>query len=60
MKQLCLHTCYPFSCLLCEYEIKNMSERVYITIMLSFYILIGFHKVPKLLLVLLCQKLTEE
>lgn len=40
-----------------------MSERapaVYITIMLSFYILVGFHKVPKLLLALLCQELTEE
>lgn len=33
---------------------------VYFTIMLSFYVLIGLHKVPELLLALLCQKLTEE
>lgn len=28
--------------------------------MLSFYVLIGLHKVPELLLALLCQELTEE
>lgn len=35
-------------------------EQLYFTIMLSFYVLIGLHKVPELLLALLCQELTEE
>lgn len=37
-----------------------MTEAIYITIMLSFYVLIGLHKVPELLLALLCQELTEK
>ena len=32
----------------------------YFTIMLSFYVLIGLHEVPELLLALLRQELTEE
>lgn len=35
-----------------------MTEAVNFTIMLSFNVLIGLHKVPELLLALLCQKLT--
>lgn len=35
-------------------------KQLYFTIMLSFYVLIGLHKIPKLLLALLCQELTEE
>lgn len=35
-------------------------KQLYFTIMLSFYVLIGLHKVPELLLALLCQELTEE
>lgn len=39
---------------------SHMAPTVHITIMLSIYILICFHKVPKHLLALLCQELTEE
>lgn len=61
--QLYLLTCYKLSCLLYKYESNAMSRMApagHITIMLSIYILIGFHKLPKLLLALLCQELTEE
>lgn len=37
-----------------------MPEVINLTIMLSFYVLIGLYKVPELLLALLCQELTEE
>lgn len=37
-----------------------MTEAVNFTIMLSFYVLVGLHKVPELLLALLCQELTGE
>lgn len=35
-----------------------MTEAVNFTIMLSFNVLIGLHKVPELLLALLCEELT--
>lgn len=37
-----------------------MTEAIYITIMLSFYVLIGLHEVPELLLAFLGQELTKE
>lgn len=61
MLLLCLHTCYKFSCFLYKCEsTSRVTQSVYITIMLSFYVLIGFHKVPKHLLTLLRQELAEE
>lgn len=38
----------------------KMTQAADNTIMLSFYVLIGFHKVPELLLALFCQELTKE
>lgn len=35
-----------------------MTEALHITIMLSFNVLIGLHKVPELFLALFCQELT--
>lgn len=46
-----------------ELKMKSGLESVkqfYITIMLSLYVLSGLHKVPELLLALLCQELTGE
>lgn len=44
-------------------KVKTGLERVkqcYLTIMLSFYVLIGLNKVPELILALLRHELTEE
>lgn len=36
-----------------------MTEALHITVMLSFDVLIGLHKVPELFLALFCQEFTE-